>query len=119
MAGRVAKIKKSIATRRTSAKTRRRSLEKAVETFHFQLFVTGSTGKSALAISNAKRVFEEHLKGRYSLEIVDLYQQPHLAQGSEIVAVPTLIKRAPGTICQFIGDLSDTKNLIRSIYGSD
>ena len=118
MAGTVAKIKRSVATKRPPRPSRRTTLQSAQEKIYFQLFVTGSTGKSALAISKVKEVFEEHLKGRYSLEIVDLYQQPHLAEGASIVAVPTLLKRAPGPLRRCIGDLSDTNELIRLIYGA-
>ena len=118
MAGRVAKVKKGTAPTRPRSSSSRKSLQREQKKFYFQLFVTGSTGKSALAISKVKEIFEAHLQGRYSLEIVDLYQQPHLAEGAEIVAVPTLVKRTPGPLRQLIGDLSDTKGLIQLIYGS-
>lgn len=83
--------------------------------FFFQLFVVGTTRKSALAITNVKQVFEEHLKNRYALEIIDLYQQPHLARGEQIVAAPTLIKKSPSPLRRFIGDLSDPQRLLMSL----
>jgi circadian clock protein KaiB len=83
--------------------------------FFFQLFVVGTTRKSALAITNVKQVFEQHLKNRYSLEIIDLYQQPHLARGEQIIAAPTLVKKVPTPLRRFIGDLSDPDRLLASL----
>jgi len=83
--------------------------------FFFQLFVVGTTRKSALAITNVKQVFEEHLKNRYALEIIDLYQQPHLARGEQIIAAPTLVKKFPIPLRRFIGDLSDPQRLLASL----
>ena len=60
-----------------------------------RLYVSGSTLKSALAVENIKRICEQHLKNRYDLEVIDIYQQPNLARDEQIVAVPTLIKRLP------------------------
>ena len=81
-----------------------------------RLYVSGSTLKSALAIKNIKRVCEEHLKNRYDLEVIDIYQQPNLARDEQIVAVPTLIKRLPSPMRRLIGDLS---NLKRVLFGLD
>lgn len=86
-----------------------------VPKFFFQLFVVGTTYKSALAIKNVKQVFEEHLKNQYALEIIDLYQQPHLARGEQIVAAPTLVKKTPTPLRRFIGDLSDPIRLKASL----
>ena len=77
-----------------------------------RLFVSGSTSKSALAVENIKRICEQHLKSRYDLEVVDIYQQPSLARDDQIVAVPTLIKRSPLPLRRLIGDLSDLKKVI-------
>jgi circadian clock protein KaiB len=76
------------------------------------LYVSGSTAKSALAVENIKRICEQHLKSRYDLEVVDIYQQPNLARDEQIVAVPTLIKRSPPPIRRLIGDLSDVKKVL-------
>jgi len=71
-----------------------------------RLYVAGATTQSARAITNLKAICEEHLKGRYELEVVDLYQQPQLALDEKIVAAPTLIKELPPPVRRIIGDLS-------------
>ncbi len=77
-----------------------------------RLYVAGSTPRSARAIENIKRVCEQHVQGRYDLEIIDLYQQPKLAAGDQIVAVPTLVKQLPVPLRRFLGDLSDEERLL-------
>jgi len=81
-----------------------------------RLYVSGSTLKSSLAIENIKRVCEQHLKGRYDLEVVDIYQQAKLARDEQIVAVPTLIKRLPLPLRRLVGDMS---NLKKVLFGLD
>jgi circadian clock protein KaiB len=71
------------------------------------LYVTGLRPASQRAIENIRRLCEEHLAGRYDLQIVDIYQQPALAQDAQIVAAPTLVKKLPPPLRQVIGDLSD------------
>ena len=95
--------------------TRTRKSAGAESEFFFQLFVVGTSRKSALAIANVKHVFEEHLKNRYTLEVIDLYQQPHLARGEQILAAPTLVKKVPNPLRRFIGDLSDPQRLLASL----
>jgi circadian clock protein KaiB len=77
-----------------------------------RLYVSGSTSKSALAVENIKRVCEQHLKNRYDLEVIDIYQQPSLARDEQIVAVPALIKRSPPPLRRLIGDLSNLKKVL-------
>lgn len=77
-----------------------------------RLYVAGLMPKSTLAIANMKRICEENLQGRYELEVIDLYQQPQLAQGDQIVAVPTLIKKLPQPLRRIIGDMSDTERVL-------
>jgi len=77
-----------------------------------RLYVSGSTLKSALAVENIKRICEQHLKNRYDLEVIDIYQQPNLARDEQIVAVPTLIKRLPLPLRRLIGDLSNQENVL-------
>jgi circadian clock protein KaiB len=77
-----------------------------------RLYVTGATPKSLLAIQNIKQICEKHLQGRYSLEVVDVYQQPVLAKGEQIIAAPTLIKFLPTPLRRFIGDMSDTERIL-------
>ena len=71
-----------------------------------RLYVTGFTPSSARAISNLKALCQEHLKGRFELEVVDIFQRPALAKGEQIVATPTLVKLLPVPMQRFIGDLS-------------
>jgi circadian clock protein KaiB len=77
-----------------------------------RLYIAGHTPKSISAIANVKKTCEEHLQGYYELEVVDLYQQPQLAQGEQIIAVPTLIKRLPPPLRRIIGDMSKTDRLL-------
>ena len=80
-----------------------------------RLYISGSTLKSALAVENIKQVCEQHLKNRYDLEVIDVYQQPDVARAEQIVAVPTLIKRLPLPLRRFIGDLSNERNVLRGL----
>ncbi len=77
-----------------------------------RLYVTGTTIRSARAISNIKEICEEHLKGRYDLEVIDLYQQPVLAVGEKILAAPTLIKKLPPPLRKLVGDMSNTERVL-------
>jgi circadian clock protein KaiB len=83
-----------------------------LEKYLLRLYVSGSTSKSALAVENIKRICEQHLKNRYDLEVIDIYQQPNLARDEQIVAVPTLIKRSPPPLRRLIGDLSNLKKVL-------
>lgn len=86
------------------------------ETYLLKLYVTGMTPQSILAIENLKQICEEHLKGRYTLEVVDLYKNPALAAGEQIIAAPTLIKKLPLPLRRIIGDMS---NIDRVLVGLD
>ena len=77
-----------------------------------RLYVTGSTSQSSRAISNIRKICEEHLQGRYELEVVDISQHPTLAIGEQIIAAPTLIKRLPLPLRRFIGDMSQTERIL-------
>jgi circadian clock protein KaiB len=77
-----------------------------------RLYVTGASAKSSRAILNIKAICEEHLKGRYVLEVIDVYQRPQLAKGDQIVAAPTLVKFLPQPLRRFIGDMSRTDHLL-------
>ncbi|MET4074815.1 circadian clock KaiB family protein [Hymenobacter sp. UYCo722] len=79
------------------------------------LFITGATPNSTRAVRNIKALCEEHLKGRYELLIVDMYQQPELAQQEDLIGVPTLIKRSPGLVRRLVGDLSDRERVLRAL----
>jgi circadian clock protein KaiB len=82
------------------------------EKYVLRLYVTGMTPRSTKAIENIKKICEEHLKGRYDLEIIDIYQQPTLAEGEQIIAAPTLIKKLPLPLRRFIGDMSMTEKIL-------
>ena len=77
-----------------------------------RLYVSGSTLKSSRAVENIKRVCEKHLKNRYDLEVIDIYQQAKLARDQQIVAVPMLIKRLPLPLRRLIGDMSDQEKVL-------
>jgi circadian clock protein KaiB len=96
----------------SSAEFERALAEQAQERYALRLYVSGSTPQSTRAIANIKRLCEEHLKGRYDLEVIDLYQQPERAQGEQIIAVPTLIKRLPLPLRRLIGDLSSRERIL-------
>lgn len=76
------------------------------------LYVAGQTPKSVRAIENLRQVCEEHLAGQYSIELIDLLENPTLARGDEIIAVPTLVRRLPPPLRKIIGDLSDTERVL-------
>lgn len=82
------------------------------EKYLLRLYVTGTTPQSIRAIANIKEICEEHLKGRYELEVIDLYQQPGLARGEQIIAAPTLIKKLPLPLRRIIGDMSATEKVL-------
>jgi circadian clock protein KaiB len=77
-----------------------------------RLYVAGMTPRSTLAVTNIKKICEEHLQGRYSLEVIDLYKSPALADGEQIIAAPTLLKKLPLPLRKFIGDMSNTEKII-------
>ena len=77
-----------------------------------KLYITGATPRSTKAIMNIRQICEEHLQGRYELDIIDIFQQPVLAKGEQIIAAPTLIKKLPLPLRRFIGDMSDTDKIL-------
>jgi len=82
------------------------------ERYVLRLYVTGMTPRSTRAVENVRRICEEHLHGRYDLEVIDIYQQPTLAKGEQIVAAPTLVKKLPLPLRRVIGDLSNTDKVL-------
>ena len=83
--------------------------------YELRLFVTGTSPASVRAINNLHVILEEHLKGRYELEIIDVYQQPLLAKSEDITAIPVLIKKAPRPVRRLVGDMSDTNKVLRGL----
>jgi circadian clock protein KaiB len=77
-----------------------------------RLYIAGLSARSTLAVQNLRTLCEEHLHGRYTLEVIDIYQQPLLAEGDQIIAVPTLIRKLPEPMRRFVGDMSDTQRLL-------
>lgn len=80
--------------------------------YSLRLYVAGLTPRSARAIANLKAICEEHLEGRYDLQVIDIYQQPVLAEGDQIIAVPTLLRELPRPLRRIIGDLSDRQRVL-------
>jgi circadian clock protein KaiB len=80
-----------------------------------RLYVTGATERSTTAIANLRKLCDEHLPGQYDLKVVDVFQQPALAREGQIIAAPTLVKMLPLPLRRFIGDMSNTKNLLSGL----
>jgi circadian clock protein KaiB len=80
--------------------------------WNLRLYVAGRTPKSVAAFVNLKRICEEHLQGRYQVEVIDLVEQPQLAKGDQILAVPTLVRRLPPPLKKIIGDLSNKERVL-------
>lgn len=83
-----------------------------VDYWHLRLYVAGHTPRSVTALSNLKRLCEEHLAGRYDIEVIDLIERPQLARGDQILAVPTLVRQLPAPMRKIIGDLSDRERVL-------
>lgn len=100
-------MKTKIVKRRAS-----RSPSRATRLWRLRLYVAGQTPKSLTAFANLKQICEEHLKGRYSIEVIDLLEQPQLSRGDQILALPTLVRKLPQPVRKIIGDLSDTERVL-------
>ena len=101
------KVIKKKSTKKTPAKK-----VPASETWNLRLYVAGQTSKSITAFANLKKLCEEHLKCTYHIEVVDLLQNPQLAKGDQILAVPTLVRKLPFPMRKIIGDLSNTERVL-------
>ena len=82
------------------------------EFWELRLYVAGQTQKSTAAFSNLKKYCEEFLKGRYKIEVIDLIKNPQLAEGDQILAIPTLVRKVPEPIRKIIGDLSNQERVL-------
>lgn len=80
--------------------------------WNLRLYVAGQTPKSMTAFANLKRICEEHLEGRYQIQVIDLLENPQLAQGDRILAIPTLVRQLPAPMRKIIGDLSNTERVL-------
>ena len=90
-------------------------LDTGDQLFVMRLFVTGASPNSTRAIANLKLILENYLKGKYELEIIDIYQQPEKAEFEQIIALPLLIKKSPGIERRLIGDMSNTEKVLRGL----
>jgi circadian clock protein KaiB len=86
--------------------------QQSMQHYELRLYVAGMTPRSTRAIQNIRNICEKHLHGRYNLQVVDIYQQPVLAKGEQIVAAPTLIKKLPLPLRRFIGDMSSAERIL-------
>ena len=94
----------------------KRATDREGDKYILRLFITGISPHSAQAIINSKAICEKYLKGRYELEVIDIYQQPSLALEEEIIAIPVLIKKYPLPEERVIGDLSDTEKVLSGLH---
>lgn len=85
------------------------------ERWDLRLYVAGSTARSLAAFANLKSLCEEHLAGKYHIEVIDLLENPQLAKGDQIVAVPTLVRRLPEPVKKIIGHLSDSEKVLAGL----
>jgi len=89
--------------------------ESGKDKYILRLYITGTTSRSVLAITNLKKICEEYLEGRYELEVIDLYQMPGLAKDEQIIAAPTLIKKLPPPFRRIIGDMSNEEKVLMGL----
>jgi circadian clock protein KaiB len=89
----------------------KKTMKKGME-WELRLYIAGYTPKSVMALENLKKYCEENLKGQYSIEIIDLVENPQLAEGDQILAIPTLVRKIPLPIRKIIGDLSDKEKVL-------
>src|SRR3990170_1569555 len=102
---------------KTKTRARPRTLDPGKpQVWNLRLYVAGQTPKSLRAFANLKELCEERLKGRYQIEVIDLMENPQLARGDQIVAVPTLVRKLPEPVRKIIGDLSNSE---RALVGLD
>ena len=93
-------------------KNTKNSHSKQPAAWELRLYIAGQTPKSLAAISNLHRICEEHLDGQFNIDVIDLLEKPQLAEGDEIIAIPTLVRRLPEPVRRIIGDLSNTEKTL-------
>jgi circadian clock protein KaiB len=99
---------KAASTSRGGTGTKRSS----AKLWELRLYVAGQTPRSLTAFANLKQICEEHLKGRYRIQVIDLVEEPQLSKGDQILAIPTLVRKLPVPVRKIIGDLSDTERVL-------
>lgn len=87
-------------------------MEGSNKAYQLRLYVAGQTPKCITAFENLKKYCEEHLKGQYKIEVIDLLKNPQLAEGDQIIAIPTLVRKVPEPIRKIIGDLSNEEKVL-------
>lgn len=87
-------------------------METEAKRWNLRLYVAGQTPKSVMALANLKRICDEHMNGEYSVEVIDLMENPQLARRDQIVAIPTLVRELPSPLKRIIGDLSNTERVL-------
>ena len=106
---------------RKAEETKPRSLQQIAENagpdpaedmWDLRLYIAGQTPRSVAAFANLKKICEEHLQGRYNIEVVDLVKHPQLAAGDQILAIPTLVRKLPQPLRKIVGDLRDTERAL-------
>ena len=102
-------------SRSTQSRLESAAAGRATELYVLKLYVTGATARSRRAITNIKVICEQYLKGRYDLEVVDIYRRPALLRRDQIVAVPTLVKKLPVPMRLLVGDLSRTEQVLQGL----
>ncbi len=95
--------------RRPAGNSKRRA---STEHWDLRLYVAGQTPRSLTAFANLKKICEEHLKGQYHIEVIDLLENPQLGRGDQILAIPTLVRKLPEPVRKIIGDLSNTERVL-------
>jgi len=91
---------------------KRGAVFKSRKQWELRLYIAGQTARAATAFANLKKICDEHLASKYSIEIIDLLKQPKLARGDQIIAVPTLVRKLPEPVRKIIGDLSNTERVL-------
>ncbi len=94
------------------------STDQDTQRWHLKLYVAGASPKSLKAFANLRKLCEDHLAGRYTIEIIDLVQRPSLARTDDIIAIPTLVRALPAPMRKIIGDLSNTDRVLLSLQVS-
>jgi circadian clock protein KaiB len=97
---------------KTVRRTKTRAPRQPDKLWQLRLYVAGQTPKSLTAFANLKQICEDHLKGRYRIEVIDLLELPQLSKGDQILAIPTLVRKLPQPVRKIIGDLSNTERVL-------
>ncbi len=103
---------KKAAKKAARKKTIKKSSTSSRDDWNLRLYVAGQTTKSLAAFTNLKKICEEHLKCKYHIEVIDLLENPQLARGDQILAIPTLVRKLPVPVRKIIGDLSNTERVL-------